>query len=61
MGLIGSLTRSFMCVLNTQEAHGLNHFLDLIDEREDVTRRKRGLITGSYMLMAVFFHKLIGL
>lgn len=46
MGFIGSLTRVFMNVPNTQEAHGLNKFLDLIDEREDISRRKRGLVTG---------------
>ena len=46
MGGIGTLVRTFMNIPNTQRAHGLDKFLDLVDDREDVGRRKRGLITG---------------
>ena len=47
MGFIGTLTRLFMHGPNSQKAHGLNDFLNLIDDREDARRRTRGLLTGS--------------
>ncbi|MDI1489043.1 MAG: Lyso-phosphatidylcholine acyltransferase [Ramalina farinacea] len=46
MGGIGTLVRTFMNIPNTQRAHGLDRFLDLVDDREDVGKRKRGLITA---------------
>jgi monolysocardiolipin acyltransferase len=32
--------------LNKVETHGMEGFLKLLDEREDVGRRERGLLTG---------------
>lgn len=46
IGLVGALTRSFMHGLNTQETHGLDGFLGLLDERVDPEKRQRGLVTG---------------
>ena len=46
MGIMGSLTRLFMHGANTQDSHGLDHFLELVDSREDPSRRQNGLITG---------------
>jgi hypothetical protein len=47
MGGIGVLCRSFLYTLSNTEVHGLNDFLELLDERENVEGRTRGLITGS--------------
>lgn len=47
MGVCGSLSRIFMFGANKTNVHGLDRFLELIDEREDPDRRQRGLITGS--------------
>lgn len=38
---------------NTQEAHGLDGFLRLLDERADVDKRQRGLVTGKQALKAI--------
>ena len=46
MGIIGTLTRVFMHGPNWQDAHGLDGFLELLDERADIDGRQRGLITG---------------
>lgn len=46
MGFVGTLTRAFMHGPNWQDAHGLDGFLELLDERADIDGRKRGLITG---------------
>ena len=46
MGIVGTLTRAFMTIPNSQDAHGLGGFLDLVDERADSEQRQRGLITG---------------
>lgn len=46
MGTIGVLSRLFMFGANRTEVHGLEKFLVLLDEREDIESRKRGLITG---------------
>ena len=46
MATVGGLSRVFMHVPNSQEAHGLDGFLQLLDKRADVNGRKRGLITG---------------
>ncbi|MCJ1276420.1 hypothetical protein MMC21_004225 [Puttea exsequens] len=47
MATVGGLSRVFMHVPNSQEAHGLDGFLQLLDKRADVNGRKRGLITVS--------------
>jgi monolysocardiolipin acyltransferase len=45
MGAVGLLCRGFLAISKT-EAHGLDKFLKLLDEREDVEGRQKGLITG---------------
>ncbi|KAL2047352.1 hypothetical protein N7G274_001373 [Stereocaulon virgatum] len=47
MGIIGSLSRAFIYGANSQETHGLDGFLELIDKRANIENRKRGLITVS--------------
>ena len=46
MGAVGVLCRSFLLGLSTTEVHGLDGFLELLDERANVEERQRGLITG---------------
>lgn len=46
MGITGSLSRLFMLGANTTEVHGLDGFLELLDKRNEVRNRQRGLITG---------------
>lgn len=46
MGFIGTLTRTFIYGANSMETYGLEGFLKLIDERYDIEKRQRGLITG---------------
>lgn len=50
MTFIGSLSRFFMNGPNRQRVHGLEKFMDLLDDREDESARKRGLITGSHII-----------
>ena len=50
MGIVGTLTRAFMNVPNTQTADGLDDFLDLLDKRADIEKRERGLITGTSIM-----------
>ncbi|MCJ1438407.1 hypothetical protein MMC27_007795 [Xylographa pallens] len=47
MGLAGSLCRIFMFGASNPDIHGLDQFRDLLDERADVDKRQRGLITVS--------------
>jgi monolysocardiolipin acyltransferase len=47
MGAVGALCRGFLYGLSNTEVHGLDGFLELLDERENVERRERGLITGN--------------
>ena len=51
MGFIGILTRTFMYGANSMETHGLDGFLNLVDERRDIDQRRRGLITGECSLL----------
>lgn len=46
MGAVGLLCKGFLSGLSKVETHGMEDFLKLLDEREDVDRRERGLITG---------------
>jgi len=46
MGAVGLLCRGFLLGLSNTEAHGLDRFLKLLDERENIQERQRGLITG---------------
>ncbi|KAI0180837.1 acyltransferase [Hypoxylon sp. FL1284] len=47
MGLTAALCRGFLYGLNTVETVGLDRFLDILDKRENVDKRQRGLITVS--------------
>lgn len=47
MGLTGMLSRTFLLAGSRLECHGLDEFLGFLDEREDVDRRTKGLITGT--------------
>jgi monolysocardiolipin acyltransferase len=49
MGLTAGLSRVFLYGLNTVEVTGLQRFLDILDQRKDVDKRQRGLITGKYL------------
>lgn len=46
MGAVGLLCGGFLRVLSRREAHGMDKFLELLDERANVETRERGLITG---------------
>jgi monolysocardiolipin acyltransferase len=46
MGLTAGVSRVFLFGLNTVEVTGLNRFLALLEQRKDVNKRQRGLITG---------------
>ena len=46
MGMAGSLSRIIMFGANNTDVYGLDQFCQLLDDREDVDRRERGLITG---------------
>ncbi|KAH7076213.1 hypothetical protein FB567DRAFT_535715 [Paraphoma chrysanthemicola] len=47
MGAVGMLCKSFLAGLSRVETHGMEGFLKLLDEREDVGARERGLLTVS--------------
>ncbi len=53
MGTIGVLSRLFMFGANRTEVHGLEKFLVLLDEREDIESRRRGLITGEQVRSSI--------
>ena len=45
---IGSLAKSFLTVgVSASEVHGLDGFVKLLEEREDVEKRQKGLLTGT--------------
>lgn len=47
-GATGFLCRTFLVGLNRLEVKGYDNFMRLMDEREDVNGRTKGLITGIY-------------
>ncbi len=47
MGVVGTLSRSFLYALNDIEVVGLDGFLKILDSRSDPEKRERGLITGT--------------
>jgi monolysocardiolipin acyltransferase len=47
MFVTGVISRSFLYGLSNTRTYGLERFLKLLDEREDVAGRKKGLITGT--------------
>ena len=46
MGITGFLSRAFLLGPNHLEVNGMDEFLKLLDERQEVDKRQRGLITG---------------
>ena len=50
-GFIGALARGWMTGANHSEAHGLDRFMELLDKRENIEGRERGLITGACMII----------
>ena len=46
MGTVGVIVRSFTYGLSYPQVTGLENFLKILDERIDVDKRPRGLITG---------------
>lgn len=47
-GATGFLCRTFLVGLNRLEVKGYDKFMRLLDEREDVSGRTKGLITGTH-------------
>lgn len=47
LGWVGTVCRSFLLTFNRLEVNGWDGFQKLLDEREDVGARTRGLITVS--------------
>ena len=46
---VSSLSRLFMFAFSKPEVNGLDGFIDLLLSRKDVTKRRRGLLTGNAM------------
>jgi monolysocardiolipin acyltransferase len=46
MGLTGLLSRAFLYGLNVTKVNGLDGFVKLLNERQEVEGRERGLITS---------------
>ncbi|KAL4803426.1 hypothetical protein BDV18DRAFT_153720 [Aspergillus unguis] len=44
---VAGLCRSFLYICSRPETHGLDQFLDLLEERKDPSQRKKGLLTVS--------------
>ena len=47
MAFSGSISRAFLFGLNRTQVHGLDNFLEVLEERADIDGRDRGLITGT--------------
>lgn len=52
---VGTLSKLFLNVASRTRVHGLEGFLNLLDERRDASKRERGLITGTYPTLACVF------
>jgi monolysocardiolipin acyltransferase len=48
----GLFAKTFLKTCAYTETRGLDRFLKLLEERRDVAKRKRGLITGKYVQVA---------
>lgn len=48
MGVAGAICRIFLFGPNNTEVHGLDGFLDLLDRRENIEARQRGLLTSKH-------------
>ena len=47
LGFVGSMTKAFMYGLNYFHVQGLDHLVHVLESREKVNARQRGLITVS--------------
>lgn len=47
MGIVGGVSRSFLFGLSNTQVFGLEKFLEMLDKREHVENRDRGLLTVS--------------
>jgi len=47
IGAVGLLCKGFLNGFSRVETHGMDKFLQLLDERQDVAGRQRGLLTVS--------------
>ena len=61
LGWVGAACRSFLLTFNRLEVHGWDKFQKLLDERDDVGARTRGLITVSnhtsvYVCISFYYH-----
>lgn len=43
---VAALCRAFLYGCSRPETHGLDSFLEILDSRQDPTKRTKGLITG---------------
>ncbi|WEW57105.1 Lyso-phosphatidylcholine acyltransferase [Emydomyces testavorans] len=57
---VAALCRGFLYACNTTEVHGQEEFLKLLEERQDHTSRKRGLITGQVLPTHRLYHSPYG-
>lgn len=48
MGFAGGISRTILYALNKTESPGLDRFLEVLEERRDVQKRTRGLLTGKF-------------
>jgi monolysocardiolipin acyltransferase len=46
LAFTGTISKIFLIFAARAEAHGLDGFLDILKEREDVSKRRKGLLTG---------------
>lgn len=46
MGVAGGISRALLYALNRTETPGLDRFLKVLEERRDVQKRTKGLLTG---------------
>lgn len=44
---VAGLCRTFLSTLNDAKVHGLEEFTELLDSRQNVSQRSKGLITGT--------------
>ena len=54
MGFIGSIFRVALFGANRTKVHGLEGFLELLDERRNIEGRERGLLTGKLLSTKAF-------
>jgi monolysocardiolipin acyltransferase len=43
---VGAVSKCFLNLACSTKVHGLDNFTKLLDERRDISKRERGLLTG---------------